>query len=410
MPRPLAVLGSTGSIGVSALKVVGAYPQYFRVEVLAGGRNTRLLAEQAACFRPPWLAVLDGAAADALRSFSLGYRPQILAGPEAYARLAALPEVSVVLSAQAGTAGLRATLAAVKDGKVVCLANKESLVLAGEYIRVLCARAGAAILPVDSEHNAIFQALAGREAGHVRRVLLTASGGPFRGLSREALAAVTPEQALRHPNWSMGAKITVDSATLLNKGMELIEACRLYGLPLELVGVVLHPQSLVHSLVEFVDGSFMAQLGAPDMRMPIAHCLAWPHCPDASRTGVEPLDLARAGSLTFESPDEEAFPCLELARRALRFGRGMPAVLAAAGEAAVELFLAGNIAFPDIPVLIAEAMDAHEAGQGCRRGEGQCCAPAPVDLPEDGDDDAFITAVETVAAEIRNKMRERALP
>lgn len=379
-PRALAVLGSTGSIGVSALRVVEARPDFFRVEALAGARNTALLAEQAARFRPSVLAVIDGAAADELRSFSLGYTPRIVAGPEGYEEVAALPAASTVLSAQAGAAGLRATLAAVRAGKVVCLANKESLVLAGEAIREACARTGAAVLPVDSEHNAVFQALAGRPAGQVRRVLLTASGGPFRGMKREALARVSPEQALRHPNWNMGAKITIDSATLMNKGLELIEACRLYGLPPERVGVLLHPQSLVHSLVEFTDNSLMAQLGTPDMRLAIGHCLAWPHCPDA---GVAPLDLVRAGTLSFEAPDEENFPCLELARRALRFGKGMPAALNAADEEAVELFLKGRIGFLDIPALIAEALDAYEAG----------AFP-----PEAGD---VVAAVEAVDAAVR---------
>lgn len=355
-PRGLAVLGSTGSIGTSALRVAAAHPDRFRILALAGADNAALLAEQAARFRPPLLAVRNGAVADALRAFSLGYNPAVVTGRDGYEAVASLAEASTVLSAQAGAAGLRATLAAAEAGKVICLANKESLVLAGEHIRALCARTGAAVLPVDSEHNAVFQALAGRPAHHVRRVVLTASGGPFRGLPREALARVRPEEALRHPNWSMGAKITIDSATLMNKGLEVIEACRLYGLPLERVGVVLHPQSIVHSLVEFADGSLMAQLGTPDMRLPIAHCLAWPHCLDA---GVAPLEPAAVGTLDFASPDEENFPCLELARRALREGGGMPVVLNAAGEAAVEFFLAGRIGFLDIPALIADLMDSY---------------------------------------------------
>lgn len=387
MPRRLSLLGSTGSIGVSALKVVEAHPKLFHVHALAGARNMALLAEQAARFRPPWLGVLDGAAADELRGYKLGYSPRIVAGPDGYARLASLPELSTVLSAQVGAAGLRATLEAASAGKVVCLANKESLVLAGECIRYLCSRTGAVILPVDSEHNAIFQALAGRHGSHVRRILLTASGGPFRGWTRDALAAVTPKQALRHPNWSMGAKITIDSATLMNKGLEVIEACQLYGLPLERVEVALHPQSLVHSLVEFVDGSLMAQLGTPDMRMAIGHCLAWPQCLD---TGVAPLDLLSAGALTFEAPDEDNFPCLPLARRALRYGRGMPVVLNAANEIAVELFLAGRIAFLDIPALITELMDSYESLQ-----------PAP--LPGDNDCARLFQAIEALDADTRRQ-------
>ena len=384
MPRGLALLGSTGSIGVSALKVVEAHPELFHVHALAGARNVALLAGQAARFRPSRLGVLDGAAADELRGYRLGYSPRIVAGPDGYAEIAGLPEPSTILSAQAGAAGLCATLEAARAGKVICLANKESLVLAGEGIRRICARTGAVILPVDSEHNAVFQALAGRDAGHVRRIVLTASGGPFRGRQREALAAVTPEQALRHPNWSMGAKITIDSATLMNKGLEVIEACRLYGLPPERVEVVLHPQSLIHALVEFADASLMAQLGAPDMRIPIGYCMAWPRCLDM---GVAPLDLLKAGSLTFEAPDDEVFPCLPLARRALCCGGGMPAVLNAANEVAVELFLAGQIAFLDIPELIKAVLDSYGS-------------PAP-ELPDGSDSQVLFRAIEKLDADAR---------
>ena len=391
-PRGLCLLGSTGSIGVSALRVVEEHPKLFRVHALAGARNTALLAAQAIRFRPPWIGVLDGAAADALRGCKLGYAPRILAGPEGYAELAGLPDHSTVLSAQAGAAGLRATLEAARAGKVICLANKESLVLAGAHIRSLCARSGAVILPVDSEHNAVFQILAGRGAGPVRRILLTASGGPFRGWKREALAAVAPEQALRHPNWSMGTKITIDSATLMNKGLEVIEACRLFGLPLERVEVALHPQSLVHALAEFADGSLMAHLGAPDMRMAISHCLAWPRCLES---GVAPLDLLRAGPLTFEAPDEEAFPCLSLARRAFRHGRGMPVALNASNEVAVELFLAGRIAFLDIPVLIEDALDVYESSR----------AEEP---PDSEDSPVFFKALEQLDADARRQARLRA--
>jgi 1-deoxy-D-xylulose-5-phosphate reductoisomerase len=388
-PRGLALLGSTGSIGVSALNVVEAAPDLFHVHALAGARNVALLARQAARLRPPWLGVLDGAAADALRGCKLGYSPRIVTGSDGYAQLAALPGVSTILSAQAGAAGLRATLEAASAGKVVCLANKESLVLAGEGIRHLCARTGAVILPVDSEHNAVFQLLAGRSASHVRRILLTASGGPFRGWQREALAAVTPEQALRHPNWSMGAKITIDSATLMNKGLEVIEACQLYGLPLEKVEVILHPQSLVHSLVEFADGSLMAHLGTPDMRMAISHCLAWPRCVES---GVAPLDLLNSGPLSFEAPDEDNFPCLPLARRALRYGKGMPVVLNAANEIAVELFLAGRIAFPDIPALIEDALDSCENSR-------------TPDLPDSNDSLGLFRAIEKLDTDARHRAR-----
>lgn len=375
-PRVLSILGSTGSIGVSALKVVEAWPGFFQVEALAGARNVRLLAEQAARHRPRWLGVLDSTAADALRRMlPLGYTPEIVCGQEGYALLAALEDVSTVLSAQVGAAGLRATVAAALAGKVICLANKESLVLAGGLLRDICAASGASILPVDSEHNAVFQALVGRPAAHVRRVVLTASGGPFRGRSRDELRGVTREQALHHPNWAMGAKISIDSATLMNKGLEVMEAFHLYGLPLEAIDVVIHPQSIVHSLAEFCDGSLMAHLGSPDMRMPIAHCLAWPHCLDS---GVAPLDLVQAGTLTFSAPDIDSFPCLELARRALRERGGQSVVLNAANEAAVELFLNDKIEFLDIPALLERAMDAH-----IRPGTGPFCPPlATVDAEQ----------------------------
>ena len=379
--RSLALLGSTGSIGVSALKVVEAVPHLFAVTALAGARNVRLLAEQAVRWRPRWLGVLDGQAVAELHTVLRGvapsnYRPEIVCGPEGYAHLAALAEVDTVLSAQVGAAGLRATVAAALAGKVICLANKESLVLAGGLIRDICARTHAVILPVDSEHNAIFQALAGRPAAHVRRIVLTASGGPFRGKSREELRHVTRAQALHHPNWSMGAKITIDSATLMNKGLEVMEAFHLYGVGLEAIDVVIHPQSLVHSLVEFADGSLMAHLGSPDMRMAIAHCMAWPHCLDS---GVAPLDLVKAGTLTFSAPDIHSFPCLELARRALRERGGQSVVLNAANEAAVELFLAERIGFADIPVLLEQAMNSHAATMP---GNAPLCPPLPP-LPGD---------------------------
>lgn len=358
-PRSLTLLGSTGSIGVNALKVVAAYPGAFQVKALAGARNVRLLAEQAAQWRPDFLGVLDSRGADALKALlPTGYNPTIVVGPEGYAQLAALPEVSTVLSAQVGAAGLRGTVAATLAGKVVCLANKESLVLAGGLIRDICARTNAVILPVDSEHNALFQALAGRQSHDVRRIILTASGGPFHGRSRAELEKVTFQQALNHPNWSMGAKISIDSATLMNKGLEVMEAFHLYGTALDAIAVVVHPQSIVHSLVEFNDGSLIAHMGTPDMRMAIAHCMAWPHCLD---TGVKALDLVQAGTLTFAAPDLDSFPCLALARRALLERGGQSVVLNAANEAAVALFLAGKITFMDIPALLEQAMDDHAA-------------------------------------------------
>lgn len=373
-PRAVCLLGSTGSIGVNALRVIAARPDLFSVVALAAGRNVDRLVEQARLWRPAYLAVQDDSAAAALTErlaplTSRGYRPEIAVGQAGYARLAALPEISTVLSAQVGAAALRGTLAAARAGKVICLANKESLVLAGHLLRNACQMSGAVVLPVDSEHNALFQALIGRDPATVRTLVLTASGGPFRGKSRAELRSVTSAQALRHPNWSMGAKITVDSATMMNKGLEVIEAWHLYGVPSERIAVLVHPQSIVHSLVEFADGSHMAHLGTPDMRIPIAYCLAWPHALD---TGVAPLRLAHIKSLTFEEPDVQSFPCLKLARQVLAGqtpGRGSAAavVLNAANEVAVDAFLRGRIGFLDIPDRIAAALDA-------------CSAPDPATL------------------------------
>jgi 1-deoxy-D-xylulose-5-phosphate reductoisomerase len=353
--RRVVLLGSTGSIGRSALDVIARYPERFQVTALAGGRNAALLAEQAVRWRPEALAVQDEASARELRELlPARARPEILIGQEGYVALASLPEADTVLSALVGAAGLRSTLAAVNAGKVACVANKESLVLAGRLIRRECARTGAVILPVDSEHNAVFQAMLGRPA-LIKRIVLTASGGPFRGWKRDRLTTVTAAQALKHPNWSMGAKITIDSATLMNKGLEVLEAHALYDLPSERIGVVVHPQSIVHALVEMEDGSSLAQMGAPDMRIPIAQCLNWPHCADV---GAPAMDLAALGSLTFEEPDVQSFPCLELARRALREGGDQAVALNAANEEAVSAFLSGTTGFMDIPALIERAMDA----------------------------------------------------
>ncbi|WP_308622022.1 1-deoxy-D-xylulose-5-phosphate reductoisomerase, partial [uncultured Desulfovibrio sp.] len=316
------------------------------------------------------------AAAGALRPLlPAGYAPEILTGREGYARLAALSGAHAVLSAQVGAAGLTGTLAAALAGKMICLANKESLVLAGGLLRAICAGTGAAILPVDSEHNALFQCLAGR-GQEARTLVLTASGGPFRGRSADELRRVTPEAALAHPNWRMGAKISIDSATMMNKGLELIEAVHLYGVAPERIRILVHPQSVVHSLAEFADGSFLAQLGAADMRLAIGHCLNWPRCEPA---GAPSLDLVAVGSLTFEEPDPAVFPCLRLAREALAADRAAPApsgfgpacvALNAANEAAVELFLNGGCGFMDIPDLVEAALAAlphlPEAARGAR--------------------------------------------
>ncbi len=362
-PRRLAVLGATGSIGVSALRVAAEHPDRYAVVALAGATNVALLAEQAAAFRPRALAVLDAARAEALRALlPAGYAPDILTGPEGYAAMAGAADVDVVVSAIVGAAGLVPTLAAVAAGKVVALANKESLVLAGDLIRETAAATGAVILPVDSEHNALFQALGGPglpDLPLVEKLVLTASGGPFRRKPREELDRATPAMALNHPTWAMGPKISVDSATLMNKGLEVIEACRLYGLPVAMVDVVVHPQSIVHSLAQLHDGSLLAHLGPADMRVAIAYCLGYPARLPLS---VSRVDLVTLGSLTFEAPRETDFPCLGLARRALEAGPSHTVVLNAANEAAVALFLAGRLPFMGIPLAIAAALDAH-AGQ-----------------------------------------------
>lgn len=359
-PRRLAVLGATGSIGVSSLRVAAEHPDRYVVTGLAGATNVALLAEQAAAFRPPVLAVLTEAGAKALTALlPAGYKPDILVGPEGYAAMARLPEVDVVVSAIVGAAGLGPTLAAVAAGKVVALANKESLVLAGDLIRKTARASGAVILPVDSEHNALFQALGGAglpDLPLVERLVLTASGGPFRTMPRAELDAVTPEMALNHPTWSMGPKISVDSATLMNKGLEVIEACRLYGLPVSQVEVVVHPQSIVHSLAQLHDGSLLAHLGPPDMRVAIAYCLGYPERLPLSGPRV---DLVKLASLTFEAPREDAFPCLSLARQALCAGPSHTVVLNAANETAVALFLDGRLPFLGIAATIAAALAAH---------------------------------------------------
>ena len=359
-PRNLVLLGSTGSIGRSCLAVLeNLSPEektFFPVLALAGGKNIELLARQAQIHRPAFLAVQDIKLVEPLQKLlPTGYKPEILAGPEGFARLAGLNEAQVVLSAQVGAAGLTGTLSAAQAGKIIALANKESLVLAGELIRNICAQTGAVILPVDSEHNAIFQVLMERFQLEPVKILLTASGGPFRGRKRNELANISPENALKHPNWSMGAKISIDSATLMNKGLEVIEACYLYGLPLAQVEVVLHPQSIVHSAICFKDGSIIAQMGTPDMRMPIAHALGWPR---RISSGTPGLDLNTTTPLTFEPPDLNTFTCLTLAYQALQAGQGLPVILNAANEIAVAAFLNRSLPFLGIADLVEAAMQA----------------------------------------------------
>jgi len=356
MPKRLAVLGSTGSVGVSTLKIVAEFPDRYEVTALAAGRNTELLAEQVRRFRPRAVSVIDERAAADLAGRLGGVKVEIVPGPAGASRVAAFEGVDLVVSALVGARGLDPTWAAIEAGRDVAIANKEVLVMAGELVMAQARRRGVRILPVDSEHAAVHQCLAGQRREDVRRVLLTASGGPFRTMPREALPGVTPAQALRHPNWEMGPKITIDSASLMNKGLEMIEARWLFDLPPDAIDVVIHPQSIVHSLVEFIDGSVMAQLGVPDMRGPIAYALA---LPERLPLCLERLDLARVGTLTFEPPDLEKFPGLRLAARALREGGTQPAVLNAANEMAVGAFLEGRIAFTAIPDTIARTMDAH---------------------------------------------------
>ncbi len=358
--KRLAILGSTGSIGQSALAVVAEHPQEFRVVGLAAGKNVGVLAEQIRAVRPDRVSVQDEAVARDLRESLAGHPSvEILAGPEGAVSVAAAPEADLVVSAMVGAVGLEPTLAAVEAGKTVALANKETLVAAGPLVMSAVAARGAVLIPVDSEHSAIFQALEGQRREEVRRLVLTASGGPFRSWPKQKLATATPAQALKHPNWDMGAKITIDSATMMNKALEVIEASVLFGLPVSQIEVCIHPQSIIHSLVEFVDGSVLAQLGWPDMRLPIAYALTYPR---RLPLNSEPLDLGKVAQLTFERPDFERFPALRLGYQAAETGGTMPAVLNAANEVAVAAFLNGLLPFPGIPRVVEETMAAHTPG------------------------------------------------
>jgi len=362
--KGVSILGSTGSIGLSTLDVIRRHPDRFRVAGLAADRNDGRLLEQCLEFRPAVAALASPEAAGRLAAEVRrhGLPTRVEAGPEGLAAVATLDEASQVMAAIVGAAGLGPTLAAAGAGKRVLLANKESLVCAGRLLTDAVAASGAALVPIDSEHNAIFQCLpqpvpVGRCPAGVRRILLTASGGPFRQASPADLERVTPEQAVAHPNWSMGRKISVDSATLMNKGLELIEACWLFGVGPDQVEVVVHPQSVIHSMVEYVDGSVLAQLGNPDMRTPIAHALGWP---DRIESGVESLDLVAVGQLAFESPDTDRFPCLRLAREAAEAGGTAPAALNAANEVAVAAFLDGRLNFTGIARVIDSVLQRHE--------------------------------------------------
>ena len=353
----IAILGSTGSIGTSALDVARTHRDRVTVVGLAAGGNVDALAAQVKAYKPKAVAMANGESVDRLRNAVGGSFPLVSgAGSEGLVAVATHPEVDLVLCASSGTAALEAVLAAIDEGKTIALANKEVLVMAGWLVMEAARRRGVAVLPVDSEHNAIHQCLHGRSPKELRRLILTASGGPFRGRSLASLANVTAAEALKHPTWQMGQKITVDSATLMNKGLEVIEAHWLFGVPPSNISVVVHPQSIVHSMVELKDGSVIAQLGITDMRLPIQYAFAYPDRWDAP---VPFLDLTRMGTLDFHEPAWDDFPCLKLAYQALETGRSVPVVLNAANEVAVSSFLEGRLRFTDIPRLISQTMAAH---------------------------------------------------
>jgi 1-deoxy-D-xylulose-5-phosphate reductoisomerase len=364
--KGLAVLGSTGTVGEATLDVAARHPDRFRFVALAAHSNHEALFAQVERHRPAYAAIVDRQAGARLaqRVAAAGLPTRVLPGPDALVTVATMPEVDAVMAAVVGAAGLASTLAAAGAGKQILLANKEALVLAGPLLIDCARRSGAAILPIDSEHNAVFQCLppggaTGLPPAGVARIVLTASGGPFLRARREELAAATPEQAVAHPNWRMGPKISVDSATLMNKGLELIEACHLFGLGPDAVRVVIHPQSIVHALVEYLDGSVLAQMSQPDMRVPIAHALGWP---ERIESGSAALDLVQIAKLSFEVPDFERFPCLDLAQKAARTGRTAPAVLNAANEVAVAAFLARRLNFAGIAAVIESVLQRHEPG------------------------------------------------
>jgi 1-deoxy-D-xylulose-5-phosphate reductoisomerase len=359
--RKIAILGATGSIGKSTLDLVDRSPERFEVVAVTASTNAEELARIARRTNAKLAVIADESRLRDLQELLVGTGCRAAAGEEALIE-AATCEADFVIAAIVGCAGLRPVMAAVEAGRVVALANTEALVTAGELMTDAVASNGAVLLPLDSEHNAIFQCLAGNRKEDVARLVLTASGGPFRTASRETIESATPAQAVAHPNWSMGAKISVDSATLMNKGLELIEAHYLFGIPSHRLDVVVHPQSVIHSMVEFVDRSVLAQLGAPDMRIPIAYALAWP---DRMETPSERLDLAAIARLDFEAPDLERFPALRLARAALEEGGAAPTVLNASNEVAVASFLAGSLKFADIARLVEDALEESDSDPPC---------------------------------------------
>ncbi|MSS76193.1 MAG: 1-deoxy-D-xylulose-5-phosphate reductoisomerase [Methyloglobulus sp.] len=360
--KGLCILGATGSIGVSTLDVAARHPQLYKIVALTANTNIDDLFEQCLTHRPQYAVVVDEGRAEEFQqkiSNSAVADIKVLAGAKALEEVATLDEVDSVMAAIVGAAGLLPSLAAAKAGKTVLLANKEALVMSGDIFMDAVTASGAHLLPIDSEHNAIFQCMpahykTGTDGKQVRRILLTASGGPFREMPIEQMADVTPEQAVAHPNWDMGKKISVDSATMMNKGLEMIEACLLFNMQPDQIQVVIHPQSVIHSMVDYVDGTVLAQMGNPDMRIPIAHAMAWPERFDS---GAKPLNIFDVRRMDFEEPNLERFPCLRLAYKAINAGGTMPTVLNAANEIAVEAFLDRRIKFTDIPVIIEQCMD-----------------------------------------------------
>lgn len=358
--KAISILGSTGSIGTQTLDIVKQNPEQFRVVGLAAGRNVTMLAEQIKQFRPEIAAIHDQTQFNALKEAvaNLDTPPKLLAGMEGVEEVARYGDAQSVVTGIVGCAGLLPTIAAIKAGKDIALANKETLIAGGPVVLPLLAKYGVKLLPADSEHSAIFQCLQGVPKGGLRRIILTASGGAFRDLPVEKLAHVKVADALKHPNWSMGRKITVDSATLMNKGLEVIEAHFLFGLDYDQIDIVIHPQSIIHSLIELQDTSVLAQLGWPDMRLPLLYALSWPQ---RIATNWEPLDLVKAGDLTFRAPDHQKYPCMQLAYKVGRAGGAMPAVLNAANEQAVALFLEEKIGFLDIPRCIELVCDRFDS-------------------------------------------------
>jgi len=355
--KRLAVLGSTGSIGVNTLDIAGRFENEFTVMALSAGANIRLLKEQIERFEPKVVSVLNEALANTLRKEISPQKTEVLFGVEGLIQIASLHEIDLVVSALVGAAGLIPTISAIKAQKSIALANKESLVMAGKIIVQEARKNGVTILPVDSEHSAIFQALVGHSKDEVNRIFLTASGGPFLNLPYEKMKEVTSQEALHHPTWNMGRKVSIDSASLMNKGLEVIEARWLFDIATEKIVVQIHPQSVVHSMVEYIDGSIVAQMGITDMRIPISYALSYPK---RLRLDLPPLDLNGMDGLTFFPPDVERFPCLRLAYRSMEMGETMPAVLNAANEVAVNSFLEGTIKFTDIPEVVEEVMENHQ--------------------------------------------------